>query len=108
MNIERKIQKRIATIRMLKCANIDEIQITKEEAEQLGDRRVLDGVKLVVVEKIGNKTKKDCFAYKERNKHASCYCLNKLYCKNRKCKFYRTDININDIEKSIELYEMKK
>lgn len=39
--------------------------------------------------------KKDCFAYKEKkNKqnrvHKTCTALKKLYCKDEKCKFYKT------------------
>jgi hypothetical protein len=93
---------------MLKCEHIDEIQITKEEAEQLGERAMIDGIRLIIVDKLGEMFNKDCFAYLEKNGHKSCYSLNKLYCKNRECKFYRKDITISEIEKSIEMYAMKK
>ena len=100
MDIKDKIRKRIRTVEMLQGRLIDEIQITKQEAEQLGDINAIDRVKLVVVEKLGDMTKKDCYAYK-KNK---CYALNDLYCKNRECKFYRNDISIDDIERSIKEY----
>lgn len=99
-----KIRRRIMTRQMIECKTIDEIQITKQEAEQLGERRMIDNVKLIVVDKLGDMSKKDCFAYIDRNEHKSCYCLNNLYCQNRRCKFYRTDIKISDIEKSIREY----
>ena len=108
MTIVDKIRKRIMSRQMLEGRLIDEIQITKKEAEQLGDRqRQIDNVKLTVVDKLGDMTKKNCFSYIERNGHKSCYCLNKLYCKNEICRFYRNDITIANIEKSIELYSMK-
>ena len=68
MTIEDKIRKRIRTMEMLKNEHITEIQISKEEAEKLGDRKLLDGVKLIVVDKLGDRTKKDCFAYIENDK----------------------------------------
>lgn len=97
MNIEDKIRKRIKAMEMLKCEYISEIQITREEAEILGDKKTIDGRKLIVVDKLGDLTKKDCFAYIDKNGHKSCYALKKLYCKNQECKFYRNDITINDI-----------
>lgn len=108
MNIENKIRKRIKTAEMLKCEHIDEIQITKEEAEQLGARSTIDGVKLIIVDKLGDMSKKDCFAYIDRNGHKSCYCLDNLYCKNQACNFYRNDISIEKIEERVELYAVKK
>ena len=103
-----KIRKRIKTRQMIEGKVIDEIQITKQEAEQLGDRREIDNVRLIIVDKLGDLSNKDCFAYIDRNGHKSCYCLDKLYCKNSKCEFYRNDITISKIEKSVELYAMKK
>ena len=100
MNIEDKIRKRIKTMSMLQGENIKEIQITRKEAEQLGNINMIDNVKLIVVEKLGDMTKKDCFAYKENK----CYALNELYCKNRECRFYRNDITIKEIERSIKRY----
>lgn len=97
-----KIRKRIRTAEMLKGDTVEEIQITKQEAEQLGERTYIDSVRLVIVDKLGDLTKQDCFAYIERNGHKSCYSLKNLDCKNRKCKFYRTDTTIAEIEKSIE------
>lgn len=108
MNIEEKIRKRMQTMEMLICKHINEIQITKEESEKLGDKLSLDGRKLIIVDKLGDKTKKDCFAYINNNGHKSCYCLNKLYCKNSKCKFYKNDITISQLEYSIKLYEVRK
>ena len=83
---------------------IDEIQITKKEAEKLGDRRVIDHVKLIVVDKLGDMTRRDCFAYLDRNGHKRCYSLKTMDCKNKKCKFYRTDITIAQIEQDIRRY----
>lgn len=104
MTIEDKIKKRIKTMEMLKNEPVREIQINKEEAEKLGDRKALDGVKLIVVDKLGDRTKKDCFAYIENNGHKKCYCLDKLYCKNRECRFYRNDVTIPQLEMSIIAY----
>ena len=100
MKLENKIRKRIKTMSMLQGENIKEIQITRKEAEQLGNINMIDNVKLIVVEKLGDMTKKDCFAYKGHE----CYALNELYCKNRKCRFYRNDITIKEIERSIKRY----
>lgn len=108
MTIEDKIKKRIKTMEMLKCEHIKEIQILKEEAEKLGDRKAIDGVKLIVTDKLGDLTKKDCFAYIDRNGHKSCYCLKQLYCKNKECGFYRTDVTIVELERSVEAYSRGK
>lgn len=109
MTIEDKIRKRIKTMEMLKNEPVKEIQISKEEAEKLGDRKVLDGVKLIVVEKLGDRTKKDCFAYSElKNGHKKCYCLDILYCKNQECRFYRNDVTIPQLEMSIIAYSKGK
>lgn len=107
--IKRKIRKRIQTIQLMEGRVIKEVQITKEEAEQLGERlSEVDGVKLIIVDKLGDKARKDCFAYIEREKRKRrCYCLNELECENRQCKFYRNDIAISQIEKSIKNYAMK-
>lgn len=66
MNIENKIRKRIKTLELLKKAPIKEIEITREEAEKLGDNKTIDGVKLIVVNKLGDMTNKDCFAYQRK------------------------------------------
>lgn len=100
-----KIRKRIRTTELLEGKVIEEIQITKKEAEQLGERTYIDHVKLIIVDKLGDMVNKDCFAYIERNGHKRCYSLNNLECK--KCSFYRTDITISEIEKSIEKYALK-
>ena len=34
--------------------------------------------------------KRDCFAYKEDNIYVGCNALDKLYCTNENCKFYKT------------------
>ena len=47
-----------------------------------------------------DKTKKDCFAYM-KNK---CYALDGMFCANTNCRFYRNDITIEEIEKSIKEY----
>ena len=102
--IKRKIRKRIQTIQLMEGRVIKEVQITKVEAEQIGVRlSEIDGVKLIIVDKLGEKTRKDCFSYQKRN----CYCLKELYCKNKQCKFYRKDITKQEIEKSIKKYAMK-
>lgn len=105
MTIEDKIRKRIKTMETLRNEPIKEIQISKEEAEKIGDRKVLDGVKLILKNK--NMTKKDCFAYIDRKGHDSCFCLDNLYCRNEKCNFYRTDITVPQIEASVKRYSMK-
>ena len=62
--MKRKIRKRIETKQLIEGKVIKEVQITKKEAEQLGDRITkIDGVELIVVDKLGDRTKKDCFAY---------------------------------------------
>ena len=100
MNIKNKIQKRIMSMQLLQGKVIKEIQITRQEAEQLGNVNLIDGVKLVIVDKLGDMTNKDCFAYRGEQ----CYALNELYCKNKECRFYRNDITINEIENSIKKY----
>lgn len=104
MTIIEKIRKRIMSRQMMEGKLIKEIQITKQEAEQLGDKRAIDGVKLIIVDKLGDMSNKDCFAYQEKNGHKKCYCLNELYCKNKECDFYRTDIEIAEIESDIRKY----
>lgn len=105
--IKRKIRKRIQTIQLMEGRRIKEVQITKEESEQLGDgTKEIDAVELIIVDKLGEKTRKDCFAYIERGKkERRCYCLENLECINNKCKFYRNDIKIQEIEKSIRKYK---
>ena len=62
--MKRKIRKRIETKQLIEGKAIKEVQITKKEAEQLGDGITkIDGVELIVVDKLGDRTKKDCFAY---------------------------------------------
>ena len=104
MEIQDKIRKRIQSMQILQGKAIKEIQITKKEAEQLGNFRNIDGVKLIIVDKLGDLSNKDCFAYKNNK----CYALNKLYCKNRECRFYRKDITIEKIENSIQKYSLIK
>lgn len=109
-----KIRKRIRTQQMLEKKIIKEIQITKKEAKELNNRKEIDGVKLIVVDKLGNMTKTDCFAYIDRGGHKSCYCLKKLYCTNGGCEFYKKcdykgKNNILEIEKDIKkYYELKE
>lgn len=45
---------------------------------------------------------KDCFGYRERNGHVGCTVSEVLKCEN--CKFYRNDINQEDIERDIKNY----
>lgn len=110
MNVIDKIRKRIMTKEMLEGKVIKEIQITKKEAEQLGDRVFIDNVKLVVVDKLGDLSQRDCFGYTIRKGHKSCSGLKNLYCQNSFCKFYRNDITKEEIKKDIKLYaeEYKK
>lgn len=42
----------------------------------------------------------DCFAYRD-DKGRYCDCLEKLYCKNEKCSFYKTRLQFwNDMKKA--------
>lgn len=100
--IEEKIRKRIKVRERIERGTVEEIQITKKEAEQLGRKKKIDNVRLIVVDRLRDMTKTDCFAYVDKNR--SCYCLNKLYCTNNKCRFYRNDIKLSNIEKDIEEY----
>lgn len=102
-----KIRKRIRTLETARGEVVEEIQITKQEAEQLGDRRVINNVKLIVVDKLGDMTRKDCFGYIDRDGHKRCYGLKKLYCKNGECEFYRTDLKKSKIEQDIRRYADK-
>jgi len=88
-DIIKKIRKRIKTRQMLEKELVEKIQVTKKEAEQLGCRKQIDGVRFVIVEKLGDMTKTDCFAFKERKGHRECKCLDRLYCKNERCNFYK-------------------
>ena len=45
---------------------------------------------------------KDCFAYKERNRHSGCKALKEIDCEN--CKFYKNDINEAEIERDVSNY----
>ena len=53
--------------------------------------------------KIENK----CFAHQIKNDKSFCRALNKLYCKNENCNFYRNDITREEIERSIRQYSKK-
>ena len=105
MTIKNKIRKRINSWNIISKEPITYVKITKEESEELGDRiKQIDGVKLVVVDELGEKPEKeDCFAYL-KNK---CYALDGMYCANTECKFYKNDITIEKIEKSIKKYSEK-
>ena len=105
MTIKNKIRKRINSWNIISKEPITYVKITKEESEELGDRiKQIDGVKLIVVDKLGEELeKKDCFAYLKN----ICYALDGMYCANGKCKFYRNDITIEKIEKSIKKYSEK-
>lgn len=52
-----------------------------------------------------DRTKTDCFGYINRNGHKSCYGLNKLYCENENCNFYRKDIKVSNIESDLRKYK---
>lgn len=103
-----KIKNRIKTRQMIEGGVIEEIQITKKEAEKLGEIKRINNVRLIIVDKLKDLTKTDCYAYINRNGHRSCYCLESLYCTNEKCNFYRNDINILDIEEEIKQYEKRR
>lgn len=92
MKVEDKIRKRIKTKEMIKNDIITQIQITKEEAKELGKKRKIDGIDLIVVDKLGEMTKKDCKFYKNNE----CKALTKLYCENENCKFYKPRRKEND------------
>ena len=99
--IIKRIRKRIKTLNLVKDEPIKEVEVTREEALQIPDKiKSIDGVKLIIVDELGDKSKKDCFAYKDKK----CYALNELYCKKDKCRFYRNDIKMSDIESSIRKY----
>lgn len=52
----------------------------------------------------------DCFAYHKKI-GKPCYALDKLYCKNQECSFYRketVETNIESIEKDIVEYEVNR
>ena len=91
MSVENDIKKRINTMKELTKEDVQEIEITQEEAEALGDIRELYGVKLVVVSKLGDKTREDCFAFDKEKRE--CNALDDLYCENEKCKFYKKKEN---------------
>ncbi len=60
--IKRKIRKRIQTIQLIEGRVIEEVQITREEAEQLGDRiKEIDGAELIIVDKLGGENEKRLF-----------------------------------------------
>ncbi len=104
MTIKNKIRKRIDSWNIILEEPIKYINITKEEAEKLGDNiKQIDGVKLIVADKLTDKIKGDCFAY-HKNK---CQALNKLYCINSECKFYRNDVTMKQIKDSIKYYSKK-
>lgn len=47
-----KIKKRIKTIEQITGKLVEEVQITKEESEQIGNISSIDRVKIIVVDKI--------------------------------------------------------
>lgn len=101
MNTLDKIKKRIHTLEIAKKEHITEVQITRQEYMQLpANTKLIDGVRLIVVDKLGDCTKRDCYAYQI----TECYALNDLYCKNKDCRFYRNDIRISKIETDIKKY----
>lgn len=103
MTIKNKIRKRIKTWNMISKEPVEQIEITEEEAIQLRNIKEIDGVRLITVKNLENfGEKKDCFAYQENK----CYALDGMFCGNCKCKFYRNDITIDDIEKSIKYYSL--
>lgn len=104
MNMLDKIKKRIATMAIAKNQHIKEVEITKEEARQIPPSiKYINGAKLIIVEKLGDRTKKDCFAYEE----TECYGLNELYCKHEECRFYRNDIKKSRLETEIKKYSLR-
>lgn len=104
MNMLDKIKKRVETMAIAKNRHIKEVEITKEEAKQIPSNiKYISGAKLIVVDKLGDRTKKDCFAYEEKE----CYGLNELYCKHEECKFYRNDIKKSRIETEVKKYALR-
>lgn len=104
MNTLDKIKKRIQTIETLKNKHIKEVEITRQEAMELPNNiKDVDGVKLIVVAKLGDRAKKDCYAYQ----YSTCYGLKELYCKREECRFYKNDIRISKIEADIKRYAIK-
>ena len=102
MLIENKIRRRIKLIESIKGKKIEEVKITKEEAQELKGIKEIDGVKLILIE---DNIKKDCFSYLG---NGDCYGLNYLYCSKEKCKFYRTDLKVSKIEHDIREYANRK
>ncbi len=103
-NIVDTIKKRINDMRMIKQQEAQYVYITEKEAEQLGNIKTIDEVNIIVE---GRDTlRPDCFAYLNRR----CYSLNKLECKNKKCKFYKNkeELTIEEIENEIKIYEEGK
>ena len=101
MNMVDKIKKRIETLEFAKNEKIKEVEVTKEEAEQIPEKiKGINGVRLIIVDELGDRSKKDCFAYKDKK----CCALNELYCKKESCNFYRNDIKMSDIESSVRRY----
>ena len=104
MNTLDKIKRRIHILEIDRKEHPTEVQITRQEYMELpADTKLIDGVRLIVVDKLGDCTKKDCYAYQI----TECYGLNELYCKNKDCRFYRNDIRISKIETDIKKYAMK-
>ena len=90
---------------MLKNELVTTIEITKEEAEKLGDIKEIEGVKLVVVDNLGKPIKYDCFAYA----NGKCSALKELYCENEKCSFYKhkREVDKQKLKKEIKDYASK-
>lgn len=53
---------------------------------------------------------KDCFAYVEKKGHQGCRALKELYCKDRKCRFYKRkyEVDSEEIENSIKEYSQDR
>ena len=53
---------------------------------------------------------KDCFAFTIKNGHYGCRALKELYCKDRKCRFYKGkyEIDSEEIENSIKEYSQDR
>ena len=101
MTAEDKIRKRIKSITMINGIEPSRILINDAEAEELGDIKEIDGVKLV-----RNKIKEDCVFYNKVNK--DCNAMTELICKNKNCKRYNTTITQEEIKRSIRDYSLRR
>ena len=102
MNINKKI---LDNIEILKNTTFIEIapklyrDISDEVLEELDKRNIVVLINNKVKTLTFNAYKRDCFAYKKEGK---CKALRQIDCVG--CKFYRTDLKMEDIERDIVAY----